>query len=75
MSSFDWPWQLYRPAGEGGPRPELFDPYDEPLPLEQRSKTTWPGYHEGRTAPNKRETVPHRDPHTHGGRRNPWRIP
>jgi site-specific recombinase XerD len=58
MSSFDWPWQLYRPAGDGGPRPELFDPYDEPLPLEQRSKTTWPGFHKGRTAPNKGKRFP-----------------
>jgi integrase len=58
VSSFGWPWQLYRPTSEGGPRPELFDPYDEPLPLAQRSKTTWPGFHKGRIAPNKGKRFP-----------------
>jgi site-specific recombinase XerD len=58
-SGFTWPYLLMRPRGVGRPPQRiLIDPYDEPLPLDQRTQATHPGYNKGRIPPNKGRRYP-----------------
>ncbi len=58
-TSFSWPHALMRPQDdEKPPQRILYDPYDEPLPLDDRMPVTHPGYHKGRIPPNKGRRYP-----------------
>ena len=58
-SVIGWPYVEMRPRGVGMPPNRiLIDPYDEPLPLDQRENVTHPGYHTGRIPANKGRRYP-----------------
>lgn len=56
---FNYPYALMQPRGKGRPAKRiLIDPYDEPLPLDERPLIARPGYHKGRTPYNKGRRFP-----------------
>lgn len=58
MSAIEWAEATGNQAGRDQPVLKLVDPYDEPLPIEQRPLMAVPGYNRGREPANKGRRYP-----------------
>ncbi len=59
MTGYEWiEYRKERRRQHDRPDVRLVDPYDEPLPLEERKPVTWPGVHTGREPANKGRRYP-----------------
>jgi hypothetical protein len=58
MPGSEWPWALRRPDGERRPKPRLFDPHDQPLPVEDQPASARTRSGQGRSPANNERLYP-----------------